>query len=56
MRSAYISLFCVFILVIFSSGDCFAQLDSLSAQDQLGGDGYREGQYPGLGRAASEIF
>ena len=22
----------------------------------LGGDGYREGQYPGLGRAASEIF
>jgi len=56
MRSAYISLFCVFILVIFSGGDCFAQLDSLSAQDQLGGDGYREGQYPGLGRAASEIF
>lgn len=31
-------------------------LDSLTAQEQLGGDGYREGQYPGLGRAASEIF
>jgi len=33
-----------------------SNLDSLSAQAQLGGDGYREGQYPGLGRAASEIF
>lgn len=31
-------------------------LDSLTAQEQLGGDGYREGQYPGLGRAASQIF
>jgi hypothetical protein len=33
-----------------------AQTDSLSTRAQLGGDGYREGQYPGLGRAASEIF
>ena len=33
-----------------------AQTDSLTVKQQLGGDGYREGQYPGLGRAASEIF
>jgi hypothetical protein len=56
MRSVFSALFCFFILVLFSDGDCFAQLDTLSAQEQLGGDGYREGQYPGLGRAASEIF
>jgi len=56
MRSIYSALLCFFILVLFSDGDCFAQLDTLSAQEQLGGDGYREGQYPGLGRAASEIF
>lgn len=35
---------------------CMAQTDTLSTRAQLGGDGYREGQYPGLGRAASEIF
>jgi len=23
-------------------------LDTLTAQEQLGGDGYREGQYPGV--------
>ena len=56
MRSTFYSLFCLYILVLFSGGECFAQLDTLSAQEQLGGDGYREGQYPGLGRAASEIF
>jgi hypothetical protein len=32
------------------------EIDTLSALEQLGGDGYREGQYPGLGKAASEIF
>ena len=56
MRSTFSNLFCLFILILFSGSACFAQLDSLSAQEQLGGDGYREGQYPGLGRAASEIF
>jgi len=50
------TLWCLFFLILFSDGDCFAQLDTLSAKEQLGGDGYREGQYPGLGRAASEIF
>lgn len=34
----------------------WAQTDTLSIKETLGGDGYREGQYPGLGRAASEIF
>lgn len=56
MRSAYRLVFCLCILFLFWSGDGYAQLDTLSAQEQLGGDGYREGQYPGLGRAASEIF
>ena len=56
MNSAFRTLLCFFILILFSNGNCFAQLDTLSAQEQLGGDGYREGQYPGLGRAASEIF
>ena len=44
------------LLIIVGSEVGYAQLDTISAIDQLGGDGYREGQYPGLGRAASEIF
>lgn len=32
------------------------QVDTEDEIKELGGDGYREGQYPGLGRAASEIF
>lgn len=48
-------LFFVFLFVLGTEKN-HAQLDSISAQEQLGGDGYREGQYPGLGRAASEIF
>lgn len=44
------------LLIIIGSEVGYAQLDTISAIDQLGGDGYREGQYPGLGRAASEIF
>jgi len=51
-------LICVFKFHAQDTGilDPESNLDSLSAQAQLGGDGYREGQYPGLGRAASEIF
>lgn len=45
-----------FAIVLMYSHQSWSQLDSLSAKEQLGGDGYREGQYPGLGRAASEIF
>ena len=44
------------LLILFDATEGYAQLDTLSAQEQLGGDGYREGQYPGLGRAASGIF
>lgn len=44
------------VFIFMSSHQCWSQLDTLSAKEQLGGDGYREGQYPGLGRAASEIF
>ena len=52
-RKYWISL--VFFTLLYN-GLLIAQTDSLSAAYQLGGDGYREGQYPGLGRAASEIF
>lgn len=52
--SSYLRYFILLFLV--NSGIVYAQLDTLSTQEQLGGDGYREGQYPGLGRAASEIF
>ncbi len=48
--------FCFYSLVLFSCFASYAQTDTLSTVDQLGGDGYRKGQYPGLGRAASEIF
>ena len=44
------------LLILFDTTEGYTQLDTLSAQEQLGGDGYREGQYPGLGRAASGIF
>jgi len=51
------TLFLVIAICTFGGNSkLYGQLDSLSAQEQLGGDGYREGQYPGLGRAASEIF
>ena len=43
-------------VLFFLCASAYAQVDTLSVQSQLGGDGYREGQYPGLGRAASEIF
>ena len=52
-RVSFLLLIAMFLLNIDQSQ---AQLDTLSAQEQLGGDGYREGQYPGLGRAASNIF
>ena len=45
-----------FSLILSFGATGMAQVDSLSTRAQLGGDGYREGQYPGLGRAASEIF
>ena len=47
-------LFLIFLLG--STGISFSQIDTNSTVGQLGGDGYREGQYPGLGKAASEIF
>ena len=50
----------IFIILVMMTlcapNQVWGQLDTLTAQQQLGGDGYREGQYPGLGRAASEIF
>jgi len=53
------SRLCIALLltsILFFSNEILAQVDSLSNLEQLGGDGYREGQYPGLGHAASEIF
>lgn len=47
---------CIAVLMLVCSVHSQAQIDTLSTVDQLGGDGYRQGQYPGLGRAASEIF
>ena len=44
------------LLLLILCIPALGQVDSLSTQQILGGDGYREGQYPGLGRAASEIF
>lgn len=49
-------LLIIVAITLMYANQAWAQLDTLSAQEQLGGDGYREGQYPGLGRAASEIF
>ena len=49
-------LLVIIAITLMYANQAWAQLDTLSAQEQLGGDGYREGQYPGLGRAASEIF
>ena len=46
-------IFCLFILLTQTT---YSKSDSLSVNQQLGGDGYREGQFSGLGRAASEIF
>ncbi len=52
----------LFLLIVISPVALLAQnqsyqaKDTLTALEQLGGDGYREGQYPGLGKAASEIF
>ena len=53
--SRHISKIFSFLLLILCI-PALGQVDSLSTQQILGGDGYREGQYPGLGRAASEIF
>lgn len=55
MHGRIIGLFKVGLFLLAST-QLFGQVDTLSVKDQLGGDGYREGQYPGLGRAASEIF
>jgi len=56
MRISDLSFLLIVALALLNIDQCQAQLDTLTAQEQLGGDGYREGQYPGLGRAASEIF
>lgn len=46
----------ILFLIWFSPVQLKAQDDAAAEVKQLGGDGYREGQYPGLGRAASQIF
>ncbi len=51
----YLRFSALIILFLFSFIG-FSQKDSVNVLDQLHGDGYRENQYPGLGRAASEIF
>lgn len=46
----------ILFLICFSSIQLKAQDDAADEVKQLGGDGYRKGQYPGLGRAASQIL
>jgi len=56
MKTLSSALLLILLLIVFCTENSYAQLDTLTAQEQLGGDGYRTGQYPGLGRAASGIF
>ncbi len=56
MKTLPPALLLILLLIVFCTEKSYAQLDTLTAQEQLGGDGYRTGQYPGLGRAASGIF
>lgn len=56
VRAVILCAWCLGILTLIAPV-AFGQVeDTSSVLEQLGGDGYREGQYPGLGRAASEIF
>ena len=54
--NAFFRFALILTCLVGAGRDSLGQDDTETDIQELGGDGYREGQYPGLGRAASGIF